>query len=428
MRSALRATGPRTLTPAKLVAGLAVVALTVAACGSSDPAASTSTPATSAAPTSPAGASSAEPTSAESSTGDAASSEPAESSAPAGGDPKTATSVADFGGMEGLVAAANAEGALNVIALPPDWANYGEIIALFQSKYPEITIDQQQPNSSSAQEIAAADATKGTDKAPDVFDLGPSVANENVDLFAPYKVATWDQIPDDLKDPDGRWVNDYTGIMAVGYNADKYGDVTTLDQLKDPKFSGAIALNGNPTESGAAFNGVVMAALGNGGSADDIQPGIDWFGELKDLGNFLPIDPTPATIMSGQTGVVIDWSYNQAAVITKLADEGTTWKTFVPEGATVGSYYVQAINADAPHPAAARLWQEFLYTPEAQNLWIKGGAKPVLYDAMVADGTIDPAVEGNLPPTEGGITTLDETQTAAANELLKTEWTAAVGG
>ncbi len=47
----------------------------------------------------------------------------------------TATSAADFGGMDGLVAAAKEEGALNVIALPPDWANYGVMIKTFAEKY-----------------------------------------------------------------------------------------------------------------------------------------------------------------------------------------------------------------------------------------------------------------------------------------------------
>ena len=50
-------------------------------------------------------------------------------------------------------------------------------------------------------------------------------------------------------------------------------------------------------------------------------------------------------------------------------------------------YYFQAINKDAPHPAAARLWQEFLYSDEGQNLWLKGGARPVRADAMVKAGT-----------------------------------------
>ena len=342
-------------------------------------------------------------------------------------DPASATSATAFGGLDGLVSAAEKEGALNVIALPPDWANYGEILSAFQAKYPGIQIDSQQPDASSAQEITAAQTNKGTDKAPDVFDLGPSVAQQNVPMFAPYKVAAFDHIPAGNKEPDGAWVNDYTGLMTVGYNASKYGELTSLSQLTDPKFASTVALNGNPTEAGAAFNGVVMAALGNGGSPDDISAGVAYFKSLKDAGTFLPLDPTEATVVSGQTGVVFDWSYNQAALASKLAAEDTQWKSFVPAGAAVGSYYVQAINADAPHPAAARLWQKFLYTPAAQNLWIKGGAKPVLYDAMDKAGEIDASVVGNLPEVEGTLVTLTEAQTTAANDYLKTNWATSVG-
>jgi putative spermidine/putrescine transport system substrate-binding protein len=395
----------------RTVAGIAVAGLLAlaAGCGSSGSSttSSASNPASSAAAT--AGSSGADSTSA------------------AAADTGTATSAAAFGGLAGLEAAAIAEGKLNLIALPPDWANYGEIIAAFQAKYPGIQIDSQQPDASSAQEITAAQTNKGTDKAPDVFDLGPSVALQNVALFAPYKVAEFDSIPAGNKDPSGAWVNDYTGLMTVGYNATKFGEITSLSQLTDPKFASTVALNGNPTEAGAAFNGVVMAALANGGSPDDISAGVTYFKSLKDAGTFLPLDPTEATVLSGQTGVVFDWSYNQAALTAKLAAEDTEWKSFVPTGAAVGSYYVQAINADAPNPAAARLWQEFLYTPEAQNLWIKGGAKPVLYGAMEKAGQIDPAVAGNLPKAEGTLVTLTDAQTTAANDYLKANWANAVG-
>jgi putative spermidine/putrescine transport system substrate-binding protein len=92
---------------------------------------------------------------------------------------------------------------LNVIALPPDWTNYGEIIETFSEKY-DIEVDSAQPDASSQDEINAAVQLKGTDRAPDVFDLGPAVAIANADMFAPYKVQTWDDIPDELKDADGR--------------------------------------------------------------------------------------------------------------------------------------------------------------------------------------------------------------------------------
>ncbi|MDP9779231.1 putative spermidine/putrescine transport system substrate-binding protein [Nakamurella flavida] len=410
-------------TPYGVAALAAASALLLTACGSS----TTGSAAATSAATSAAASSMAATTSAASGSAGSSSTTASGSGSAASGDAATATSVADFGGMDGLVAAATAEGALNVIALPPDWANYGEIIQLFQDTYPGITVESQQPDASSAQEIQAAQANQGTDKAPDVFDLGPAVAAENVASFAPYKVATFDSIPEGNKDPDGKWVNDYTGLMTVGYNATKYGEITSLDQLSDPKFADAVALNGNPTEAGAAFNGVVMAALASGGSADDISAGVSWFSKLKESGSFLPLDPTPATVLSGQTGVVFDWSYNQLGYTKALADEDIEWKTFIPSGAALGSYYVQAINADAPHPAAARLWQEFLYSPAAQNLWVKGGAKPVLYDTMVADGTLDQSVAANLPTADGELTTLTPAQTTAANDVLTAQWATAMG-
>jgi putative spermidine/putrescine transport system substrate-binding protein len=339
-----------------------------------------------------------------------------------GSDAKTATSADDLGGMDKLEAAAKKEGTLNVIALPPDWANYGAIIDAFSKKY-GIKVQSDQPDAASQDEINAADQLKGTDRAPDVFDLGQSVALANTDLYAPYKVATFDDIPDQFKDPDGTWVNDYGGYMSIGYDSDKVPDVTTLDDLLGPDFKGKVALNGDPTQAGAAFSGVVMASIANGGSADDIAPGVDYFGKLKDAGNFLPVDPTSATIESGQTPVVIDWDYLNAAETAKLP----SWKVVVPANAVVAGYYFQAINKDAPHPAAARLWEEYLYSDEGQNLWLAGGARPVRADAMVAAGTIDQAKYDALPTVSGTpvIPTNEQTEKMAA--YLADNWAKAVG-
>jgi putative spermidine/putrescine transport system substrate-binding protein len=339
-----------------------------------------------------------------------------------GTDAKTATSVADFGTMDDLVKAAQDEGTLNVIALPPDWANYGNIIKTFEKKY-DIKVQSDQPDGASQDEINAATQLKGTDRAPDVFDLGQSVALANTDMFADYKVSTWDDVPAEFKDPAGAWINDYGGYMSVGYDSSKVPEVTSLDDLLGPDFKGKVALNGDPTAAGAAFSGVVMASIANGGSADDIAPGVEYFKKMKDAGNFLPVDPTSATIESGQTPVVIDWDYLNAAESSKLP----SWKVFVPENAVVAGYYFQAINADAPHPAAARLWEEFLYSDEGQNLWLAGGARPVRADAMVAAGTIDKALYDALPPVKGTpvIPTNEQTESMAA--YLADNWAKAVG-
>ena len=355
----------------------------------------------------------------------AACSPPAEdkSSTTSGGtDAATATSVTDFGSMSDLVKAAQDEGTLNVIALPPDWANYGNIIKAFEQKY-DIKVQSDQPDVASQDEINSAKQLKGTDRAPDVFDLGQSVALANTDMFAPYQVSTWDDVPAEFKDPDGAWINDYGGYMSVGYDSSKVPDVTSLDDLLGPDFKGKVALNGNPTEAGAAFSGVVMASVANGGSADDIAPGVEYFSKMNDVGNLLPVDPTSATIESGQTPVVIDWDYLNAAETAKLP----SWKVYVPQEAPIAGYYFQAINADAPHPAAARLWEEFLYSDEGQNLWLAGGARPVRADAMVKAGTIDQAKYDALPPVTGKPVIPTNEQTTKMAAYLADNWAKAVG-
>ena len=337
----------------------------------------------------------------------------------------TATSAADLGGLDALVTAAKKEGQLNVIALPPDWANYGEIIKAFGDKY-GIKVNSAQPDGSSQDEINAADQLKGQDSAPDVFDLGGAVATANVAKFAPYKVSTFADVPDALKDAGGAWVNDYGGYMSIGYDSSKVPAPTSVADLLKPEYKGKVALNGDPTQAGAAFSGVVMASLGSGGSADDIAPGVDFFAQLKKAGNFLPVDPTSATVESGQTPIVFDWDYLNVAQGAKLTGK-VQWKTIVPANAVVGSYYVQAISKDAPHPAAARLWEEFLYSDAGQNLWLKGGARPVRAEAMEKAGTIDATAYAALPKAEGTPVFLTDAQTTKAKDYLSANWAKAIG-
>ena len=336
-----------------------------------------------------------------------------------------ATSAQEAGGMDALVAAAKKEGTLNVIALPPDWANYGEIIKGFEAKY-GLKVDSAQPDASSADEITAAKNLKGQSKAPDVFDLGQAVASANTAMFAKYKVSTFADVPAKLKDANGTWVNDYGGYMSIGYDASKVPAPTSVADLLKPEYQGKVALNGDPTKAGAAFSGVVLAALGSGGSADDISKGVDFFKQLKAAGNFLPVDPTPATIEAGQTPVVFDWDYLNVAQGAKLKGK-LDWKTVVPKDAVVGSYYVQAVNVDAPHPAAARLWQEYLYSDEGQNLWLKGGARPVREEAMVKAGTIDATAYAALPKADGTPVFLTNAQSDTAKAYLAQNWAKAVG-
>lgn len=330
---------------------------------------------------------------------------------------KTVTSVADFGGMDALEKAAKAEGQLTLIACPDDWVNWGEVIKAFQTKY-GIKVNSTNPEASSAEEIKAAKDLKGQTNAPDVFDLGQAVAISSTDYFAPYKVSAWDKIPESNKQADGLYVNDYTGVVSIGYDSSKVPEPKSLNDLLDAEYKGKVAINGDPTQAGAAFAAVAWATLQEGGTLDDFTPGIDFFAKLKKAGNFIPVDATSATIASGETPVVIDWNYLNVAA----AKQNANYKTVVLPQNAYGAYYSQAINKDAPHPASARLWEEFIYTPEAQNLFLKAGALPVMAKAMTDDGTIDKAAleaAGGLP---SDIKLATQQEIDKANTLLSERW------
>jgi putative spermidine/putrescine transport system substrate-binding protein len=337
---------------------------------------------------------------------------------------KTATSASAGGGLNALIAAAKKEGTLNVIALPPTWANYGNIISTFEKKY-GIKINSALPDGTSQQEVDAVKSENGTAKAPDVLDIGMAVALANTSLFAPYQVSTWSAIPDSQKATDGIWVQDYGGYMAVGYSA-KFGTITSLNDLLGKKFHNAVALNGNPTSANAALNGVMMASLAEGGSAGSIAQGVDFFHKLKQAGNFSPVSATGATIKSGSTPVVFNWDYLNLPSYVGVSN----WKVFVPPNAVLGGYYAQAINKNAPHPAAARLWEEFLYSQAAdggQNLWLAGGARPVEQVAMTSNGSINATDAAKLPAVTGTPVFLSATQATDAATFLSANWAKAIG-
>jgi putative spermidine/putrescine transport system substrate-binding protein len=334
---------------------------------------------------------------------------------------KTATSASGCGGMDALVTAAKAEGRLNVIALPRDWANYGAILDKFTATY-GIPITSDNPDGSSQDEVNAVQQLSTTSRAPDVLDIGIAVALANTNLFAPYKVSTWGDILDSQKEPTGLWFEDYGGFMSVGYDSSKVPTITSFDDLLGSAFKGKVALNGDPTKANAALNGVMMANLAEGGTLDDISKGVDFFHRLKQAGNFTPVQATTATVKNGTTPVVLDWDYLSAAHGTDVP----TWKVFVPSNAILGGYYAQAVNKSAPHPAAARLWEEFLYSNTGQNLWLAGLARPVRQAAMQKDGSIDAAAAAKLPPVNGTPKFLSDAQATAAKNYLVAHWLTAI--
>ena len=333
------------------------------------------------------------------------------------------------GNMAALVAAAKKEGHLNVIALPRDWANYGEMLDTFGKKY-GLGITSDNPDGSSAQENQAIVSLKGDPRAPDVVDVGPSfaVAGTIAGLYGKYFNSNFGTVPRAMKDTRGWWVGDYWGSITLGYNAGLISNAPkTFKDLEKPEYKNKVAMNGSPLTSNSAVAGVFAAALSNGGSLNNISPGIDYFANLKKIGNFIPVQTTPQTVASGQTPISIDWDYNNFAYVKEFPS--ANWKVTIPSDGQYGGYYCQAVNATAPHPNAARLWQEFVYSDQGQIIYLKGYAHPARFTNMVGRKVIPKSLTGSLPGgwLNSSAKFASLAQITKAKATIQAEWPSKVG-
>lgn len=332
--------------------------------------------------------------------------------------------------MATLIDAAKTEGKLTTIALPKaNWCNYSKVMAGYTAKY-GIPINDLNPDGSSQQEVDAIKANKGSkgDAAPDVIDVGlgfgPTAKADGI--LAPYKVSVWDSIPDSAKDADGSWYGDYYGVLSFETNTDVQPVVPAdWSDLLKPIYKGQVALAGNPVKSNQAISGVWAAAFANGGGADNVQPGLDFFKSLNDKGNFVPVIGNKATVTAGETPVRITWTYNGLGDRDALAGK-TNITVAVPTTGRFGGMYIQAISAFAPHPNAAKLWMEYIYSDEGQSLWLSGYCNPIRYDDMVKRNAIPVELQAKLPDTKGAfLPTLDQI-TKATTDISK-GWPTTVG-
>jgi putative spermidine/putrescine transport system substrate-binding protein len=354
------------------------------------------------------------------------------------------TDLKSCGGMDALVKAAQKEGTLNAITLPRTWANYGEMMDTFSKAF-GIKINDDNPDGSSAYEIQTI-KTAPKSKVPDQTDIGITYGQQNENLFTNYKPATWKDIPAEYKQPDGRWVGSYAGEIALLYPAALPTPPTSIADLKKPAFKGAFAM-GDPTSAQEALMSVFAINQAAGGTFDDVTKGLNLIKELKTLGNYVTVAPSATAFAAGAYKVVLTWDFNCPGIVAKYKESGVDMKCAIPsDAAIIGTPYVTAIPANAPHPATARLWTEFLYSQAkgkissnlgstkgktgsqifnslmgGQNIWITGGAHPITEPAMIKKGLNVSPPSVVIPSSKKG-STPNPDQQAAAKTAITAVW------
>ncbi|WAG80298.1 extracellular solute-binding protein [Metapseudomonas furukawaii] len=292
--------------------------------------------------------------------------------------------------MKSLEQAARQEGEVNSVGMPDSWANWKDTWADLNRLYGLKHMDT---DMSSAQEIAKFAAEKDNATA-DIGDVGAAFGPIAVQqgVTQAYKPSTWAQIPDWAKDADGHWMLAYTGSIAFIVNKQlvKESPKSWAD-LKQGKYKVAI---GDVSAAAQAVNGVLAAAIANGGDETNIQPGLDFFAEIAKQGRLSLSNPTIQTLEKGEVEVGIVWDFNGLSYRDQI--DPSRFDVLIPSDGSVISGYTTIINKYAKHPNAAKLAREYILSDAGQINLAKGNARPIRAEHL----TLPADVQAKLLPNE----------------------------
>ena len=292
--------------------------------------------------------------------------------------------------LKALEQAARAEGEVNSVGMPDSWANWKDTWADLNKLYGLKHMDT---DMSSAQEIAKFDAEKDNATA-DIGDVGAAFGPIAVQkgVTQPYKPSTWEQIPAWAKDADGHWMLAYTGSIAFIVNKQLVKEPPkSWADLKQGKYKVAI---GDVSAAAQAVNGVLAAAIANGGDEKNIQPGLDFFAEIAKQGRLSLSNPTIQTLEKGEVEVGVVWDFNGLSYRDQI--DPSRFEVLIPSDGSVISGYTTIINKYAKHPNAAKLAREYILSDAGQINLAKGNARPIRAEHL----TLPPEVQAKLLPNE----------------------------
>lgn len=277
--------------------------------------------------------------------------------------------------LDKIIEEAKKEGRVDSVGMPDSWANWDDTWNEIKEIYGLVHTDV---DMSSAEELAVFESEKN-DATKDIGDVGQSFGPiaEEKGLTLPYKTSNWDDIPDWAKDDDGDWIIAYYGTISI---------ITNTKLVPNPPESFEDILNGDyvvsvgdVTKASQAQSAVLAAAIANGGSEDNIQPGIDYFKKLAEQGRLDKGELSLARLEKGEIAVALIWDYNALGYRDQFVTNNpdASFQVNIPLDGSIQSGYCTVINAYTKHPYAAALTREYILSDEGQINLAIGYAKPV---------------------------------------------------
>ena len=316
--------------------------------------------------------------------------------------------------LDEIIAGAKEEGKLESVGMPDSWANWGSTWADIESQY---GIEHNDTDMSSAEELNMFETEKNS-PTKDIGDVGHAFGPQAVEMgvVQSYKTSYWDSVPDWAKDPDGLWMMAYTGVTSF---------ITNTDLVDNPPTSWEDVRNGDykltigDVVTGATGQGVVLAtAYAFGGGLDNLDPAFEFWAEMAEAGRIDPGDILLQRIQAGEVECGVTWSFNVFSYRDNTPNY--TFDIAIPTDGSIMSGYASVINKYAPHPHAAALAREYIFSDEGQANLAEAGAIPTRTDveipAEIQEATFSPDEYANAIP----ITDISEYD--AVREVIAQRW------
>lgn len=295
---------------------------------------------------------------------------------------------------------------------PPQWADWASQLELIKEKLGyEIPHD----NKNSGQTLSQLLAEKASPVA-DVAYYGVSFGIQAGEkgVVEPYKPTHFDEIPDGLKDPDGKWFTIHSGTLGFFVNVEALEGApvpTSWVDLLKPAYKGMVGYL-DPTSAFVGYAGAVAVNRAVGGSLDDFTPGIEYFKKLAENDPIVPKQTSYARVLSGEIPILLDYDFN--AYRGKYKDKANV-QFVIPTEGTIVVPYVMSLVKNGPNPEKGKKILDFIMSDDGQKVWANAYLRPVRASALSKE-----AAANFLPDSDyARATPVDYSKMAAAQNDFK---------
>jgi putative spermidine/putrescine transport system substrate-binding protein len=262
---------------------------------------------------------------------------------------------------------------------PPQWADWASQLKMIKK---HLGYDIPHDNKNSGQTLSQLLAERNSPVA-DVAYYGVSFGIQagQKGVVEAYKPRNFNEIPDGLKDPQGKWFTIHSGTLGFFVNVDalegKPVPKSWSDLLK-PTYKGMIGYL-DPSSAFVGYAGAVAVNRAMGGNLDNFDPGINYFKKLAKNDPIVPKQTSYARVLSGEIPILFDYDFN--AYRGKYKDKANV-AFVIPQEGTVVVPYVMSLVKNGPNPAKGKAILDFIMSDDGQKVWANAFLRPIRASAM----------------------------------------------